>query len=410
MPPTESPLTTRRHTLRTPRAFPAFVTLLALLLAACSTVPLRGTGDLGVVIERTTGQAQIVDTTRDRVLAQISGLGDLSHATVVFSRDQRYAYVFARDGALTKIDLLRARIVARVMQAKNSIGGAISQDGRFIAAANYYPGGVNIFRADTLAPVAHMATRGPNGKPSRVVGLVSAPGDRFVFSLFDAGEIWLVDLAHAGGTAEPRIMKFRDVGREPYDGVLTPDGRYYLAGLFGEDGMALLDLWHPKAGVRRILEGYGKGRRRLPVYKMPHLEGWAFIGRYAFVPAVGHHEVLVVDTGRWRLAGRIPVAGQPVFVVGQPYSGRVWVNFAFPHNDRVQVIDGVRRRVIATLHPGKGIMYMEFTPRGTQVWMSARDSDRVVIYDTASLRRIASFRSTRPSGIFFTSRAYKLGW
>ena len=30
---------------------------------------------------------------------------------------------------------------------------------------------------------------------------------------------------------------------------MTPDGRYYIAGLFGEDGLALLDLWAPEKGV-----------------------------------------------------------------------------------------------------------------------------------------------------------------
>ena len=34
--------------------------------------------------------------------------------------------------------------------------------------------------------------------------------------------------------------------------------------------MALLDLWHPEQGMRRILPGYGRGEEPLPVYKMPH--------------------------------------------------------------------------------------------------------------------------------------------
>lgn len=40
-----------------------------------------------------------------------------------------------------------------------------------------------------------------------------------------------------------------------------------MAGLFGEDGMALVDLWHPEQGARRILSGYGKGEEKLPVYR-----------------------------------------------------------------------------------------------------------------------------------------------
>ena len=103
---------------------------------------------------------QVVDTTERTVLGQVAGLGDLSHATVVFSRDERYAYVFGRDGGLTQVDILQRRVVKRVLQSGNSIGGAISQDGRIIAAANYTPGGVKLFRSDTLEQVAD-----PSGQP-----------------------------------------------------------------------------------------------------------------------------------------------------------------------------------------------------------------------------------------------------
>ena len=44
--------------------------------------------------------------------------------------EERFAYVFGRDGGLTKIDILTRTIVRRVVQAGNSIGGAISDDGR----------------------------------------------------------------------------------------------------------------------------------------------------------------------------------------------------------------------------------------------------------------------------------------
>ena len=36
-------------------------------------------------------------------------------------------------------------------------------------------------------------------------------------------------------------FRFAGIGKLPYDGNITPDGRFYLAGLFGEDGVALLD-------------------------------------------------------------------------------------------------------------------------------------------------------------------------
>ena len=265
--------------------------MLAAALAGCAEI--RGSGDLGIVVERAAGSVLIIDTTKRTRLARVPGLGDLSHASAVYSRDGRYAFVFGRDGGLTKVDLLKGRVTKRVVQAGNSIGGAISQDGKLVAVSNYKPGGVRVFDSDTLKMVADIpAFHGSDGALSKVIGLVDAPGQRFVFSLYDAGEIWVADFSAPG---EPKIQKFEDIGLQPYDGLITPDGRHYIAGLFGDDGLALLDLWNLDTGVRRILDGYGKGEEPLPVYKMPHLEGWAMAGGLAFIPAVGRHEVLVVD-------------------------------------------------------------------------------------------------------------------
>ena len=378
-----------------------------LFLAGCAaTAPQRGTGDLGVIIERATGSIQVVETTRRTKLGQITGLGDLSHASLNYSRDARYAYVFGRDGGLTKVDMLEMRIIKRVMQSGNSIGGAISQDGRFIAAANYTPGGVKIFDTETLDLVADISSIDQAGKPSKVIGLVDAPGNRFVFSLFEAGEIWVADIRTP---SKPVLTKFQNAGKEPYDAMITADGRYYLAGLFGEDGLALLDLWNMEAGVKRVLNGYGKGEQKLPVYKMPHLEGWAATGNELLVPAVGRHDVLVIDQHKWAEVGRIPVHGQPVFVVARPDNRHVWVNFAFPDSDTIQVIDVSNRTIIKTLKPGKAVMHMEFTPRGEQIWVSARDENRVSIYDTETFEKIGELPADKPSGIFFTHRAHRTG-
>ena len=385
--------------------------LLAVLLSsamalACPDAPPRGTGDLGLVVERAAGRVQLVETTGRTALAEIDGLGDLSHASLVYSRDGRYAYVFGRDGGLTKVDLLCRRVEQRVVQAGNSIGGAISQDGRLVAVANYSPGGVKVFASDSLELVADIPAEFAPGKRAKVVGLEDAANGRFVFSLFEAGEIWMADLADP---RKPAITRFRDIGREPYDALVTPDGRWYIAGLFGEDGLALLDLWHPERGVKRILDGYGRGEEKLPVYKMPHLEGWAMAGRLAYLPAIGRHEVLVVDTDTWKAVARIPVAGQPVFVMARPGGRQVWVNFALPDNDTVQVIDTETQAIVRTLKPGRAVLHLEFTPRGEAVWISARDDDRVLIYDTATFAQLGSLSADKPSGIFFTARAFRIG-
>jgi protein NirF len=391
--------------------------LLSLVLISCTSaarraddaaVSLRGTGDLGLIVEREHGAVVVVETSRRSALCRVEGLGDLSHASAVISRDARFAYVFGRDGGLSKIDLLGCALSKRIIQAGNSIGGAISQDGRVIAVSNYEPGGVNLFDAETLDLLAAVATADVTGAASKTVGLVDVPGRRFAVALYDADEIWVID---ATDPRHPSVTRYPGIGRQPYDAFITPDGRTYVAGLFGEDGMAMLDLWHPAAGVRRINAGFaqGQGGEKLPVYKMPHLEGVTFAGGAVLVPAVGRHEVLVVDGTTWTLRERIAVAGQPIFTVARPDGREIWVNFALPNNGTVQVIDVDTKTVSSTLEPGPAVLHMEFTPRGEEVWLSLRDADAVVVYDTSTKQELARLPVRSPSGIFFTARAWRIG-
>ena len=143
---------------------------------------------------------------------------------------------------------------------------------------------------------------------------------------------------------------------------------------------------------------------------MPHLRGWALAGGRAYLPAIGRHEVLGVDARTWQEGGRLPVKGQPVFVMARPDGRQVWVNFALPDNGWVQVIDTESAKVVETLAPGKAVLHMEFTPKGDAVWISARDDNAVHIYDTKSFVRQATLPVDAPSGIFFTSRAARIGF
>ena len=359
----------------------------------------QATGDLGLVVERASGSLLVVDQSERARIGRIEGLGDLSHASLVYSPDERFAYVFGRDGGLTKVDILEQGIVARVLQAGNSIGGAISDDGRYVAVSNYEPGGVRVFDAGTLDLVADL----PTG--SKTIGLVDIPGTRFVFSLWDAGETWIADLS--GG--RPEITKITGMGKNPYDALVTGDGRTYIAGLFGADHLTALDLWQARPTPRVILPGYAQGREGLPVYKMPHLEGWALAGTDFVLPAMGQHELLWVDARSLQESGRTKVHGQPVFAMARPDGRQVWVNFAHPDNDTIQVIDTLTKQVIHQFEPGPGVLHMEFTPRGHEVWLSVRDAGRVMVYDTETFEKLREIEAESPSGIFFTARAHKTG-
>ncbi|WP_101068476.1 cytochrome D1 domain-containing protein [Roseovarius salinarum] len=359
----------------------------------------QATGDLGLVVERASGSLLVVDQSERARVGRIEGLGDLSHASLVYSPDQRHAFVFGRDGGLTKVDMLDRRIVDRVVQAGNAIGGAISDDGTLVAVSNYEPGGVRVFDARTLEMVADIPTA------SKTIGLVDIPGRRFVFSLWDEGETWIADFSGN----DPEITKIDGIGANPYDALATADGRTYVVGLFGADHLTALDLWQDPPEPRKILPEYAEGREGRPVYKMPHLEGWAKAGHEFVLPAMGQHEVLWVDSRSLAETGRTPTHGQPVFAMARPDGRHVWVNFAHPRNDTIQVIDTLTKKIIHQFKPGPGVLHMEFTPRGHEVWLSVRDAGRIMVYDTQTFEKLREIEADSPSGIFFTARAHRTG-
>ncbi|MBN9342061.1 MAG: protein nirF, partial [Comamonadaceae bacterium] len=52
------------------------------LATSATATALQGTGDLGVVIERAQGALTLVNTSRREAIGRVTGLGDLSHASV----------------------------------------------------------------------------------------------------------------------------------------------------------------------------------------------------------------------------------------------------------------------------------------------------------------------------------------
>jgi protein NirF len=191
----------------------------------------RGTGALVLVVERDHGSVLVLDSARHELVGRVEGLGNLVHATVKFSRDTRYAYVLGREAVVSKIDLLTLELVRQVRAGAWSVGGAMTADGRHVVLSNYAPGEARVLDADTLDTVARIpAERAlPDGtvRPARVAGLVDAPGNLILFALIEAHGVWVVD---AGRSGFPVVRKFWDVGVEPYDALITPDGRYYLVG------------------------------------------------------------------------------------------------------------------------------------------------------------------------------------
>ena len=96
----------------------------------------------------------------------------------------------------------------------------------------------------------------------------SAPGRKFVFTMWDTGETWIADMSGQ----EPEITRIKDMGSNPYDALITGNGRLTLPDCSARTAMTALDLWDKSPKPIRVLPNYGRGQEKLPVYKMPHLE------------------------------------------------------------------------------------------------------------------------------------------
>ena len=378
-----------------------------------------GTASLMVVVEREKGSVAVFDSIRHELLGRVEGLGNLRHATMVFSRDARYAFVIARDGVVSKVDLINMAVEARAKAGENSIGIAISRDNKYIMVCNYEPGGVSILDSDTLKTVKEIPAvikEFADGTKlrSRTVGPLDTADNLMIFGLMEGNAVWVVDMRQEDF---PVIKKFENVGDTPYDQLITPDGRHYLVGLLNSDWMGLLDTWKldgvKKIDMRERRTGLKAEGEKVPLYHIPHLESWGIANGLAFVPAFAEKRVIVYDMKDWSVVKSIPVAGTPLFVVARPGGREVWVdNVGAPGSPEERTMDIISVESLSvkkSRDAGKGALDPQFTPKGEAVYISIREEDKVAVYDTDSFKLLKEFSVHKPSGIFSSDRASKFG-
>ncbi|MBW2542020.1 MAG: protein nirF [Deltaproteobacteria bacterium] len=390
-------------------ALALFVVFASALVASAEP---GGIGSRVFVVERASESLAVYDFVARKLLpARITGLGNLRHATMIFSPDLRYGYLATRNGQVSRIDLAKLERTGVVFTSENSIDNAISQDGRVIATAEYAPGGLTLLDAESMEILKkHPANFEKDGErfASRVTGVVDAPGNRFACVLIEAAEIWLVDASKPEFPIEHRIKTHQN---NPYDAMITPDGRYYVVGHMKSDRVSVLDLTQPEGGIREVSlrdpkRDYDKA---MPV-KLPHLASWAVAGRSIFVPLVGEDRLAVLDRTTWNFVRSIPLRGHPVYAVRSPTEREVWVSFSGDEDDAyVQVIDVEQLAVVDTLRLGRRIYHMDFTPRGSHVLVSANADDKLLLVNASTREIEDAVEVASPSGIFGAWRAFRIG-
>ena len=386
--------------------------LAAILLVTGAPALASGVGSRVYVVERATSSLAVYDlSTRELLPDRITDLGNLRHATMIFTPDLHWGFLATRNGQVTRINLETSQAEGKVFTSENSIDNAISSDGRFIAVAEYAPGGVTILDGQSMKVVKRIAGEGVVGGhtiESRVTGMVDAPGNRFVCVLMESSEVLVIDANRADFPVVERVPLEHAM---PYDAMITPDGRYYLVGHLGKDKVSVVDLQRPGTGARSItLSDPDQKLDRESPHKLPHMAAWAVAGGRAFVPLVGVAKLAVLDAKTWAHRRTLDVRGHPVYAVASPTGDEVWVSFTGPDNDAyIQVIDAARLTVKKEIRVGTRIYHLDFTPRGSHVLVSANGDNMLALIDARTYEVVDRQTVRSPSGIFGPWRAFRIG-
>lgn len=372
--------------------------------------------NLFVVVEGGDHHVSLVDGDRFEVITRFATRYAL-HGGPKFTPDGRYVFFGSRDGWITKYDLWRLRVVAEVRAGLNMRNVAVSGDGRWVMAANYFPHTLALFDADlNLVKTYSAATQGGQAT-SRVSAVYdAAPRKSFVVALKDIAELWEISYdpqaapsagasVHDGqseATARPAYPAVRrTLLDEPLDDFFFDQSYRHALGATrprqGGDGKAtaqVVDL----DSRRKVAD--------LPIAGMPHLgSGITFAWNGTTVlasPNLKDGAIDVIDMQTWKPVRTIATPGAGFFMRSHEATPYAWADSMMSPaaKDTLTVIDKRTLQVVASVRePGKTLAHIEFTRDGRYALASVWEMDgAVVVYDAATFREVKRLPMRKPVG------------
>jgi DNA-binding beta-propeller fold protein YncE/cytochrome c553 len=314
----------------------------------------------------------------------------------------RWAYVKTDTAEIYKVDLYSMQAVRSIKTGFNGPGMGVSRDGKYVMAGSFVPHNAVILDAETLEPLKTFELEGvdPDGKmvtsdSGMIIGTPFA--DIFAIALENAGQVWIVDLKEGFP-----VTKITNVGRHLHDAFLTHKGQKLMVASYDDSIVAAIDLKE-----RKII-------KKLEAGCVPHVGGGSAVkvdGRtLGFGTNFGTCEKTVVsvwDLDKMELIKQVPVSGgteSPAAHANAPY-----VAVDIITKDRrarsIQLIDKKSLEVVKTLDVGGHAYFPEYSADGKFLYVSAGYSgDEVVVYDSTTLKKMASISMESPAGIFSRGR------
>ena len=350
--------------------------ILSSLAISCSSLD-KPINEKVYVVERERESLFVSDQKNNK---NITDLGNLNHATMKFKWGN--GFLLARDGYLSKIDILNDALIKKVKIGKSGIGLTFTD--KYIVIVNYDPHSVVILDQD-LEVVHSIPTE------SRNVG-VKTYKNFLVFSLMDKNEIWVLDI----NKNFEIIKKIENVGNLPFDALIQE--KNYLVGFFNEPSIGFLDLEDFSYNKIEM-----KGVDPSLVYKVPHFGYWGIVNGQAFVPLTSQKKILVIDLNTKKAIDEISLPGEPVFAAVSPDKKSIVVNFSGDMENFLSVINTSKKRVTHTIEAGRRIMHLRFSNDGERVFVTSYFENELKVFKVSDWSQISTMKVATPSGIFLNT-------
>ncbi len=364
-----------------------------------------------IVVELGDHHASVLDGNSMTVMKRVKTRFAL-HGGPKYSPDGRFVYFTSRDGWVSKFDMYSLQWVAEVRAGINARNTAVSDDGRYLAVANYLPHTLTIIETADMTPVKVIRVEDDNGNSSRVSAVYTAdPRHSFIAALKDIAEVWEINYQDEPPKGFGQWMHdYRDESGEgqlnnrfPIRKITTRD---YLDDFFFSQDYATL-IGASRQGKGQVVDlDLGRTTHDLDLPGMPHLGSgitWPYQGGTVLAtPNLRKGSVSVIDMKTWKLIKEIETLGPGFFMRSHENSRYAWVDVFFgPHRDAVHVIDKESLQIIKTLRPepGKTAAHVEFDKDGRHALLSIWDKEgAVIVYDADTLKEVKRLPMSKPSG------------
>lgn len=317
--------------------------------------------------------------------------------------EPRWAYNMGRDGWVFKIDLYSLEPVRKIRIGLDARSVAISDDGRYLIAANYVPATAAILDAETLELVKLIETNATNPEGEMVASRVAtildtAPelvGPYFLVALKEAGQVWRIDWSQP----DFPIVKLENVGHILHDGFLSPDNQtFYLA--------AQTDNWMAAIDVDTMTLA-----AKIETGAIPHPgtgATWEADGKeYGATTHAGEGKVTIWDLDEHGIVATVETPGSGLFIRSHEESPYIWADCMFAEQPNTIVVfeKAPPFKVVGLITEGQRTLHPEFTQDGAYVYVADWDGNLIRVYDAHTLEKVAEIEGiTTPTGIFNTHR------